>query len=65
MLVADAAGSLSPLGVVLTAAGELICGHWVSLVDLGWEEADAPAMRGALLRDSLGRLVGEFAERIG
>ena len=64
-----AAGFLS-LAVAATAAGEVISGGSVALVG-GGEEAGAPARRGALLGDSLGRLAengslsDEFTERIG
>ena len=66
----DAAVIPSPLEVVSTAAGEVILGGRAERVDAGCEEAGGPALREALLIDSLvrlaenGSLVGELAERI-
>ena len=63
VLVVGAAGFLS-LDVAVTAASEVILGGRAALID-------APALKGALLVDSLGRLAengslsDEFTERIG
>ena len=63
MLVVGAARFLVALEDAATAAcEEVILGGSVALVDAGCEEAGGPAVRGALLDDFLGRLVGELAE---